>query len=127
MTRTGLATEIQDQVVFEHAVQRFRDSRIVLPTFSQLAEPWRIDESVRAALAGVDPDADVDAHGVKRVPESCCSAHCSDGYYVSFGHTIPGQRHYSTARLVYPQHSVVVRGGEHLSPASVSLAGPHDD
>ena len=57
MTQPGLATEIEDQVAYEHAVQRFRDARIVLPTFAQLAEPARIGPDVRAALAGVDPDA----------------------------------------------------------------------
>jgi cysteine synthase A len=57
MTQPGLATEIEDQATYERAVQRFRDARIVLPTFAQLAEPTRIDPGVRAALAGVDPDA----------------------------------------------------------------------
>jgi cysteine synthase len=57
MTQPGLATEIEDQATYERAVRRFRDARIVLPTFAQLAEPSRMDLSVRAALAGVDPDA----------------------------------------------------------------------
>jgi hypothetical protein len=57
MSGHGITTEIENQVAYEHAVQRFREARIVLPTFAELAEPARIAPGVRAALAGVDPDA----------------------------------------------------------------------
>jgi cysteine synthase A len=57
MTHLGLVTEVESQENYESAVRRFRDARIVLPTFAELAEPSRIAPGVRAALADVDPDA----------------------------------------------------------------------
>jgi len=53
----GLEREIVDRAVYERTVARFRDARIVLPTFAQLADPTRIPAEVLAALRGVDPDA----------------------------------------------------------------------
>ncbi len=43
--------------VDERTVLRLRDAGIVLPTFEQLAEPSKIPQRIRDALAGVDPDA----------------------------------------------------------------------
>ena len=57
MKQLGLAREIVDRAVYERTVARFRDARIVLPTFAQLADPTRIPAEVLAALRGVDPDA----------------------------------------------------------------------
>ncbi len=51
------AERIVDQRVYGRAVARCRELGIVLPTFSELADPSRIDGEVRAALAGIDPDA----------------------------------------------------------------------
>ena len=48
---------IVDRDAYRRAVARFREARIVLPTFAQLAEPGRIAPDVRATLTGVDPDA----------------------------------------------------------------------
>lgn len=45
--------------VYDNTVARFRERRIVVPTFAQLADPSRIPDSVAAALAAVGPD---DAH-----------------------------------------------------------------
>jgi len=56
MKRLGLERTVVDRAVYEHAVARFRDARIVLPTFAELADPLRIPPHVQAALAGVDPD-----------------------------------------------------------------------
>jgi len=53
----GLEREIVDRAVYERTVARFRDARIVLPTFAQLADPTRIPAEVLGALRGVDPDA----------------------------------------------------------------------
>jgi len=53
----GLEREIVDRAVYERTVARFRDARIALPTFAQLADPSRIPVEVLAALRGVDPDA----------------------------------------------------------------------
>jgi cysteine synthase len=57
VTQLGLATAIVDRATYDRTVTRFREARIVLPTFAQLAEPSRIPAEVRAALDGVDPDA----------------------------------------------------------------------
>jgi len=61
-----LATTIVDRGVYDRAVARFREARIVLPTFAQLAEPARIPAPALASLAGVDPDA-ADARNLFRV------------------------------------------------------------
>jgi len=54
---TELATEVLDRGVHERTVRRLREARVVLPTFSQLADPARIPGSISAELAAVDPDA----------------------------------------------------------------------
>jgi cysteine synthase len=59
MPTLGLEDHIVDRGVYDRTVARFREARIVLPTFAQLADPSRIPASVRDALAGVKPD---DAH-----------------------------------------------------------------
>lgn len=56
MKPLGLETEIVDRSAYDRTVARFRDARIALPTFAELAEPGRIPADVTAALAGVDPD-----------------------------------------------------------------------
>jgi len=57
MTENQARAEIVDRDAYGRAVKRFREMRIVLPTFAQLAEPSLIGGSVHAALTGVDPDA----------------------------------------------------------------------
>ena len=53
----GLASEIVDSRAYEHALTRFRENRILMPTFAQLADPLAGGDALRATLAGVDPDA----------------------------------------------------------------------
>ncbi|CAN5248662.1 pyridoxal-phosphate dependent enzyme [soil metagenome] len=50
----GLFDRVQDQATLERAVARFRERRILLPTFAQLAEPHLIDPGL---VAGISPDA----------------------------------------------------------------------
>ena len=57
MTLGEMSTEIGDHAAYGRAVQHLRDARVALPRFDQLADPARIPGRVRAALAGVDPDA----------------------------------------------------------------------
>jgi cysteine synthase A len=57
MRGLGLERELVDRTAYDHAVERFREMRIVLPTFAQLADPDRIPPATVAALAAVDPDA----------------------------------------------------------------------
>jgi cysteine synthase len=57
MRRLGLERTVVDREIYERAVGRFRELRIVLPTFAQLADPDRIPDQIRAKVAGVDPDA----------------------------------------------------------------------
>jgi cysteine synthase len=57
MARLGLEKDIVDRAVYERTVARFREARIVLPTFAELADPTTIPAGVRETLASVDPDA----------------------------------------------------------------------
>lgn len=57
MGTSSLETTIADAGVYERAIGRFREARIALPTFEQLADPSRIPPGVLAALERVDPDA----------------------------------------------------------------------
>ncbi|HEV2303048.1 MAG TPA: pyridoxal-phosphate dependent enzyme [Stellaceae bacterium] len=57
MSELGLETEIADARVRERAAAALRRRGVRLPLFSQLAEPARLPEARRAALAAVDPDA----------------------------------------------------------------------
>jgi cysteine synthase len=59
MRRLGLERELVDAGVYDRTVGRFRDARIVLPTFAELADPAAIPDKVRVALGSVGPD---DAH-----------------------------------------------------------------
>jgi cysteine synthase len=54
---TGLETAIADQKTYDHAVKRFRDAKIALPTFEQLAEPDKIPAKITNALSAIEPDA----------------------------------------------------------------------
>ncbi len=56
MKRLGLERTLVDRGMYDHAVGRFRDACIVLPTFAELADPARIPAQTKAALADVDPD-----------------------------------------------------------------------
>ena len=55
-TNPGLQDRVVDEAVLRRTVERFRERRIILPTFAQLAKPSTIPEPVRRALAGVKPD-----------------------------------------------------------------------
>src|SRR6266542_3545240 len=56
MKRLGLERELVDRDVYDRTVGRFNEANIVLPTFAQLAEPAKIPDRVRAAVAEVGPD-----------------------------------------------------------------------
>ncbi|MGE0880759.1 MAG: pyridoxal-phosphate dependent enzyme [Acidimicrobiia bacterium] len=53
--KLGLAGDILDATARDRAVARFREARIALPTFSELADPARIPGPVRAAVSKADP------------------------------------------------------------------------
>ena len=57
MPTLGLETHIVDREVYENSIRRFRDDGIVLPRFSELADPRSIPEEIRGRLADVDPDS----------------------------------------------------------------------
>jgi cysteine synthase A len=61
-----IGTEVVDREVYERAVGRFRDAGIVLPTFAELADPDKVPDRARVALASVDPDS-ADARNLFRV------------------------------------------------------------
>ena len=46
LKRVGLHTDIVDGDRYERSVKRFRDQKIVLPTFSQLADPGIINPEI---------------------------------------------------------------------------------
>ena len=48
---------IVDGAVYENAVAHLRAARVVLPTFSELADPATIENGVLKATAGIAPDA----------------------------------------------------------------------
>jgi cysteine synthase len=56
MPTLGLEDHIVDRGVYDRTVGRFQQARIILPTFAELADPTRITDSIRRALAGVKPD-----------------------------------------------------------------------
>lgn len=53
----GLASDVVDPRAYEHALTRFRENRILMPTFAEVADPLADGDGLRARLAGVDPDA----------------------------------------------------------------------
>jgi len=55
----GLETTIGNEEVLQRSAERFRQLRILLPTFEELTDPARIAPEVTAALRDVGPD---DAH-----------------------------------------------------------------
>ena len=57
MRRLGLERDLVDAAVYERIVGRFREARIALPTFAQLADPSTIPSPIQASLTDVDPDA----------------------------------------------------------------------
>ena len=57
MPTLGLESRVIDPDVYQNSVQRFRQDEIVLPKFSELADPHTIPDNIRQRLAGIDPDA----------------------------------------------------------------------
>jgi cysteine synthase A len=57
MARLGLEKHIVNRSVYERTVARFREGKIRLPTFAELARPTTIPSEVKATLSSVDPDA----------------------------------------------------------------------
>jgi cysteine synthase A len=52
----GLFDDIVDQAVLDRTVERFQERKIILPTFTQLADPTLIPTTVTDALEMVGPD-----------------------------------------------------------------------
>ncbi len=57
MERLGLERKLVDATSYDRTVGRFREQKIVLPTFAQLSDPNGIPEKVNTLLGSVDPDA----------------------------------------------------------------------
>ena len=57
MRNLGLESEIVDEAVYGRTVERFRERKILLPTFAELAQPQLTPAPIRQALAQVAPDA----------------------------------------------------------------------
>src|SRR6478672_5438204 len=56
MRRLGLERDLVDGDVHRRTVDRFREAGIVLPTFGELADPAKVPDRIRDALAAVHPD-----------------------------------------------------------------------
>jgi cysteine synthase len=56
MKRLGLERDLVDRDVYNRTVERFRDAGIVLPTFGELADPVKVPDRIREALASIGPD-----------------------------------------------------------------------
>ena len=54
MRSLGLERTLVDADAYDHSVKRFREERIALPTFAELADPSLMPPAVHAALAGAD-------------------------------------------------------------------------
>ncbi|MEY2626643.1 MAG: hypothetical protein RJB08_402, partial [Actinomycetota bacterium] len=65
-TQLGLADTVVDTASLANSVKRFAEQKIVLPTFSQLANPSTIPAAVAADLASLDKNAP-DARNLFRV------------------------------------------------------------
>ena len=53
-SRYGLVSSIIDKESYERSIQRFREARIILPTFAQLADPSTIPLEIQQAVTAVD-------------------------------------------------------------------------
>ncbi len=56
MGSLDLVEDVDDHATYDRAVLRFRERRIALPTFAELADPTLVPDAVRARLATVGPD-----------------------------------------------------------------------
>jgi hypothetical protein len=56
MSQLDFFPEIADKRIRDRAVQRLRELRVTLPTFSELADPQRIPGPQQVTLSGIDPD-----------------------------------------------------------------------
>ncbi len=56
MRQLGLERELVDRDTYDRTVDRFQEAKIVLPTFSQLADPSKVPDEIESALASVEPD-----------------------------------------------------------------------
>ncbi|MGD9705014.1 MAG: pyridoxal-phosphate dependent enzyme [Acidimicrobiia bacterium] len=57
MSQLGLADSVVDTEALANSIERFREQGIVLPTFSQLADPSTIDPAITAGVDKNAPDA----------------------------------------------------------------------
>ena len=55
--RLGLTADLVDAAAYDRAVVRFRERKIALPTFAQMADPAQAPAAARQSLASVDPDS----------------------------------------------------------------------
>jgi cysteine synthase len=57
MARLGLETNLVDGAAYRHALTRFREVGVVLPTIAQLADPSTIPAGITERLRDIDADA----------------------------------------------------------------------
>ncbi len=64
--KMGLFSDVADEKALANTVDRFREQKILLPTFAQLADPSTIPSRIWEAISGVGPD-DPDPRNLWRV------------------------------------------------------------
>ncbi|MGN1072783.1 MAG: pyridoxal-phosphate dependent enzyme [Bradymonadia bacterium] len=57
LERLGVTTKIADEATLKDTIARFKERKMSLPTFAELANPALISDDIKARLANVDPDA----------------------------------------------------------------------
>lgn len=57
LERLGLTTKVSSPETVTDTVKRFRERKMTLPTFEELADPRKISPQIKEALKSVDPDA----------------------------------------------------------------------
>lgn len=56
MAKLGLEEKVVDQGVLNNTIKRFRERKIKLPTFEELADPSKISPEIVKALESIDPN-----------------------------------------------------------------------
>jgi cysteine synthase len=82
MPTLGLEDHVVDRAVYDRTVRRFREARILMPTFAELADPKTVPEPVRHALGAVKAD---EAH-----PLNLFRVHWYNGADRAGQETVPG-------------------------------------
>ena len=57
MSSLGLISKVENADIRARAIEQAKVHNVLLPTFTQLAEPWTAPQDIRQKLRDIDPDA----------------------------------------------------------------------